>query len=77
MELLASNVMRSCVGLLLECVDYLCSHQPEAEESGGGGDRVKSKLDVAGGTEEEGGVFWRTLKAGLTASSWTVRYKTS
>lgn len=59
----------------MECVDYLCSHQPEAEEPGE--DYVKSKLEGEGRKEEEGDVFWKMLKAGLTASSWTVRYKTS
>lgn len=48
-------------------------------------DYVKSKLGSEGRVKKEeeeeeeggGGVFWKTLKGGLTASSWTIRYKTS
>lgn len=36
---------------------------------------VKSKLPA--NDAEKVGVFWKTLRAGLTASSWTTRYKTS
>ena len=85
-----SSVARSCIGLLLECADYLATHYtPEGgvagkgEEKGKekGEDSVKSKHGGGGGGgkregEEERGVFWSTLKSGLTSNSWTTRYKT-
>ena len=61
---------------MLQCVQYQCSH-PVAEEKGGVAEdeRVKSKREKKE-NEEEGGVFWKTLKAGLTANTWVARYKT-
>lgn len=89
MEVETSNVARWCVGLLLECVDYLSYHQQAllaAEGEGYDEDYVRSKHGASGDPvhvgkekekESEGGLFWKTLRSGLTSSSWSTRYRTS
>ena len=93
---------RSCVGLLLTCVDYMATNvdeeekeseeeeEEEEEEEGkkakeDDGDRVKSKLEVkekgrrgkGGKKKRKEGIFWRSLRDGLTSQNWSIRFKTS
>ena len=78
---------RSCIGLLLECADYLATHQTNEGGVAGKGEGpgkegaadevVKSKLKKEEGAGEGRGLFWKTLRNGLTSNSWTTRFKTS
>ena len=81
LEVETSNVARSCIGLLLECADYLATHHTPAGGVAKKGEEEVVKSKHSGGKkegEDEGrGVFWKLLRNGLTANSWATRYKTS
>ena len=82
-----SDFARSCVGLLLGAVNYLASlpsQESAKERRRMSEDFVRSKLNKRekdsereGESEGGDGLLWKALKTGLTAGSWTLRFKTS